>query len=66
MYSIKNTGRIVGVLFLTLMVTYTLGAVVFIQPVLDDPDYLVIISANKNRIITILTMPFRSICFILQ
>ena len=52
MYSIKNTGRIVGVLFLTLMVTYTLGAVVFIQPVLDDPDYLVIISANKNRIIT--------------
>ena len=49
--SIKKTGRIVGVLFLTLMVAYTLGAIVLIEPVLNAPDYLVNVSANKTRVI---------------
>jgi hypothetical protein len=45
------TAIIVGVLFLTVMFTYTLGAFVFIDPILNAPDYLINISANKTQVI---------------
>jgi hypothetical protein len=52
MNSNKTTARIVGALFLTVMVTYTLGAFVFLEPILNAPDYLVKVSANKTQVIT--------------
>ncbi len=46
-----NTGRIVGALFLTLMIVYTIGAII-IDPILNSPNYLTIASENKNEILT--------------
>ena len=43
----KKTGRIVGILFLTLMIVYTIGALL-IDPILNSPDYLVEASENKS------------------
>ena len=46
----RNTARLVGVLFLTAMVS---GGLRFslLDPILDAPDYLVNISANENLVI---------------
>jgi len=52
MNSIKTTSRIIGALFLTLMLAYTLGAILLVDPILDSPDYLGDISVNKVRVIT--------------
>lgn len=52
MNSTKTIARIVGALFLTLMVAYTLGAIVLIDPILNAPDYLIGFSENKTRVIT--------------
>ena len=46
----KKTARIVGVLFIIGTVAGILS-VVFTGPILDDPDYLIKVSANENQII---------------
>jgi hypothetical protein len=57
----KMTARIVGLLFIIGTVAGVLS-VVFAGPILDDPDYLVKVSANENQIIIgalfFLTMAF--------
>ena len=40
-----------GVLFITATVFTILGTIVFIGPILDDPDYLINVSANENRVL---------------
>lgn len=45
-----NPGRIVGVLFLALMIVYTIGATL-IDPILNSPNYLVEASENKAQLI---------------
>ena len=37
--------------FITAMVFTKLGTIVFIGPILDDPDYLINVSANENRVL---------------
>lgn len=49
MYSNKKTARIVGVLFIIGTVAGVLS-VVFTSSILNDPDYLLMVSANKNQI----------------
>jgi hypothetical protein len=51
MNSNKKTARIVGALFLTSNVAFILGAVVFIEPLLTAPDYLKLVSANRNELV---------------
>ena len=46
----NKTARIVGALFLTVNVTFILGAVL-IENILNAPDYLMIVSANKTQVI---------------
>ena len=52
MNSTKTTARIVGALFLIVMFTYSLGAFVILDPILNAPDYLLKVSANQARVIT--------------
>ncbi|MCJ7807205.1 MAG: DUF4386 domain-containing protein [Dehalococcoidia bacterium] len=47
----KKTARIVGVLFIIATVLGALSLFVFLEPSLDDPDYLTNVSANENQII---------------
>jgi hypothetical protein len=47
----RNTAVIVGALFLTVNITFILGAAVFIEPILSAPDYLTLVSANKTQVI---------------
>ena len=51
MNTYRMTAIVVGVLYIIGTVSGILS-VVLTQPVLDDPDYLVKISANGNQIIT--------------
>lgn len=46
----KKTGRIVGILFLTLMIAYTIGALL-IDPILSSPNYLVEASESKSKLL---------------
>ena len=46
----KKTGRIVGILFLTLMIVYTVGALL-IDPILNSPNYLLEVADKKNNIL---------------
>ena len=46
----KQTARIVGVFFLTVNVTFLIGAIL-IENILNAPDYLSIVSANKTQVI---------------
>ena len=61
MNSNKKTARIVGVLFIIGTVAGVLS-VVFTSSILNDPDYLLMVSANQNQIIMgvicVLTMGF--------
>ncbi len=50
MNSNRKTARIVGVLFLTAMVTYFLGDEL-LGSILNAPDYLINVSANKTQVI---------------
>lgn len=50
MNSNKKTARIVGLLFIAATVFSILGGL-FIGPTLDDPDYLVKVSANENQVL---------------
>lgn len=52
MNSPKTTARIVGALFLIVMFTYSLGAFIILDPILNAPDYLLKVSANQARVIT--------------
>lgn len=47
MNSKTKVGRIVGALFLTLMIAYSIGAFVLIDPVLNSADYLSGISTHR-------------------
>ena len=47
----RKTARIVGALFLFSNVTFILGAVVFIEPILGAPDYLSQVSANRAQVV---------------
>ena len=49
MNSNKRTARIVGVLFITATVSAVLSGLLT-GPVLDDPDYLINVSANENQV----------------
>jgi len=46
----QKTARIVGVLFLTAMVTGMVSAV-FLGSILNAPDYLINVSANENQVL---------------
>ena len=47
----NKTARIVGALFLTAMVGSLVGGIVFVEPFLTAPDYLIAISENETRVI---------------
>ena len=47
----NKTARIVGALFLFSNVTFILGAIAFVEPILSAPDYLTLISANRAQVI---------------
>ena len=51
MNSNRKTARIVGALFLLSNVTFILGAVVFVEPILGAADYLSQVSANRAQVI---------------
>lgn len=48
----NQTARIVGALFLIVNVTFLVGAVGFIEPLLGAPEYLTLVSANRTQVIT--------------
>jgi hypothetical protein len=50
MNSNKKTARIVGVLFLTALVTYGIGSE-FLGYILNAPDYLINLYPNKTQVI---------------
>jgi hypothetical protein len=47
----RKTARIVGVLFIAATVTSSLGYNVILSPILDAPDYLTNVAANKIQVI---------------
>jgi hypothetical protein len=47
----NKTARIVGALFLTAMVGSLVGGIVFVEPFLTAPDYLIAISENETQVI---------------
>jgi hypothetical protein len=47
----RTTARTVGVLFLAAMVGSLVGGVVFVEPYLAAPDYLMAVSENQTRVI---------------
>ena len=51
MDSTRKTAIVIGVLFLIAIGTYNLG-IFLIDTVLDDPDYLLNVTKNENRVIT--------------
>lgn len=50
MNSLQNTGKLTGALFLALMLAYSLGAFLLIDPVMNDPDFLARAFADRNRV----------------
>jgi hypothetical protein len=48
----KTTARTVGALFLISNVTFILGALVLVESILGVPDYLTLVSANRNQVIS--------------
>ncbi|MBC8504524.1 MAG: DUF4386 domain-containing protein [Anaerolineales bacterium] len=51
MITTRKTARLVGALFLISNVTFIVGAIVFVEPILNAPDYLTLISANRAKIV---------------
>ncbi|UCH59613.1 MAG: DUF4386 domain-containing protein [Anaerolineales bacterium] len=47
----KKTAIMVGAFFLASNVTFLLGAFVFVEPILSSPDYLSLVSVNRNQVI---------------
>ena len=50
MDSNRKIARIVGVLFLTGMITYLVG-MVFYRPTIDDLNFLINVSANSTQVV---------------
>ena len=51
MNNYRKTALSVGVLFIIATVINVLGNVIFLEPILDAPDYLVRMAANDNQVI---------------
>jgi hypothetical protein len=51
MNSDRKTAIIVGILFLTAIVTFMIGDSLLIESILDDPDYLISVSENRTQVI---------------
>lgn len=51
MKSNRQTARIVGALFLASNITFLLGAMVFLAPILGSPDYLALVSASRTQVV---------------
>lgn len=49
--NIKAVGRLVGTLFLASNVTFLLGAFVFVEPKLADPNYLTLLAQDNGQVI---------------
>lgn len=47
----KRTAGLVGALFLISNVVFLLGAFVFLEPILNDPDYLTLVSENRTQVV---------------
>ncbi len=47
----RKTARFVGALFLFSNITFILGAIIFVEPLLNAPDYLTAISANRAKLV---------------
>jgi len=47
----NSTARSVGAFFLFSNVTFILGALILVEPILSAPDYLTLVSANRTRVI---------------
>ena len=47
----RRTAAIVGACFLISNVVFILGAVIFVEPVLGDPDYLNLVSAKRTQLV---------------
>jgi hypothetical protein len=47
----RRIARIVGASFLLSNVTFILGAVVFVEPILSAPDYLSLLSASRPQVV---------------
>ncbi len=51
MNSNRKTAIIVGLFFIAATVFTILGTIIFIKPILDDPNYLINVSANENLLL---------------
>jgi len=51
MSTTRKTARLVGALFLVSNVTFIVGAIVFVEPILNAPDYLTLVSENRAKVI---------------
>jgi hypothetical protein len=47
----KRTAGLVGAFFLISNVVFLLGAFVFVEPILNDPDYLALVSENRTQVV---------------
>lgn len=47
----KGTARWVGMFFLFSNIVFIIGAVVFLEPTLSDPDYLNLVSTNRSQVV---------------
>jgi hypothetical protein len=47
----RKTAVIVGVLFLTATATFMIGDSMLVEPLLDDPDYLITVSENRTQMV---------------
>ncbi|MCK5168816.1 MAG: DUF4386 domain-containing protein, partial [Bacteroidales bacterium] len=64
MNSNKKIARIVGVLFIAELVIYSIGSSLT-EGLLDTPDYLIKLAANKNQIMTgVLLETITAICLV--
>ncbi len=52
MNNFRKNAIIVGVLFIIATVVHMVGNLSFSKPILDNPDYLIVASANGNQVIT--------------
>ena len=51
MINYRSTARFVGAFFLLSNVTFILGAIVFIEPIIGSPDYLTLAASNRAQMI---------------
>jgi hypothetical protein len=51
MNTYNKTARIVGALFLASNVTFIVGAIIIVEPILSASDYLNLVSANRTQVV---------------